>query len=274
MSGVELTLRHHFEGTLDASPILPERLLTLNQADIERTPLEVGGRNLVIGDLFSIAVLQSTTLVIQGPVMNSYRWGREMSRGHLVVECDVGDEAGLTMRGGMLELRGSVGDRLGCGMQAGRIQVIGNAGNFVGCPEMGKRRGMRGGLIAIDGNAGDRLGDCMRRGTILVHGNVGDYAAARMIAGTIAICGNLGKQAGVMMRRGTVWAPRLETANLSGIFSAAQRVQLPHLTLWYRWLVTIDSRLSEWRTHENDAQRWLGDLSVQGLGEFISPAPR
>lgn len=272
MSGIELTLRHPYEGLLDASPLLPNRLLHLSHSEVERTAIDIGGRTSAVGEFFSVSVLESNQLVVQGPVMSSCRWGAEMSSGHLRIECEVGDEVGRSMRGGVLEVKGNVGNRLGAGMRDGRIQVSGNAGDYVGAPTTGQRRGMRGGIITIDGNVGQRLGDCMRRGTIIVHGDAGDYVASRMIAGTIAICGQVGKHAGALMRRGTVWVPQLQPTSIASNFAEGQRVQVPHLGLWYRWLAEFDSRLSQWRYCETYAQRWLGDFSVQGLGEFLSPA--
>lgn len=272
MSGIELTLRHPYVGLLDASALLPERLLNLNQAEVERISLDAGGRSIAVGDLFSVSTIESECVVVHGPVMSSSRWGASMSRGHLIIECDVGDDVGLSMTGGLLEICGNVGDRLGIGMRGGEVRISGNAGDRVGCPPMGQRRGMRGGLIKIDGSVGHRLGDCMRRGTIIVHGDAGDYVASRMIAGTIAICGNVGKQTGALMRRGTVWAPQIQPHNLAANFTTGQRVQMPYLALWYRWLASIDAKFSHWNPTDTYAERWLGDLSVQGLGEILSPA--
>lgn len=271
MSGIELTLRHPYAGVLDASVLLPERLFSLSTAAIEQIEVDVGGQKEALGHFFSVSAIESDRLVIQGPVMNSCRWGAEMSCGRLIVECDVGDEVGLGLRGGTIEIRGNVGSHLGCGMRHGSITVAGNAGDYVGAPSLGQRRGMRGGIITIEGNVGQRAGDCMRRGTIIVHGDAGDYLAARMIAGTIAVCGRIGKQAGALMRRGTVWAPQLQPASIVSSFSSGQRVQIPHLALWYRWLASIDTRFSDWAHAETYAHRWLGDAAVQGLGEFLSP---
>lgn len=272
MSGIELTLRHPYDGILDASSLLPEHLLTRELETIRRIPIDVGGRTLMLADIFSVASTASECLVVQGPVMLSYRWGAGMSGGHLIVECDVGPETGLAMCGGTLEIRGNVGDRLGSGMREGLIRVSGNAGDYVGAPTLGMRRGMRGGRITIDGNAGERLGDSMRRGTIVVLGNTGDYAASRMIAGTIAVCGQVGKHAGALMRRGTLWAPYISDSEISHSFTEPQRIDAPHLAIWYRWLATIDSRFLHWRHQPTITTRWLGDLSVQGLGEILSPA--
>lgn len=271
MSGIELILRQRYEGLLDASALLPERLLTMSLSEIEHTTIHVGGRICAVGDLFSVVSTDSDCLSVQGPVISSCRWGHEMTAGHLIIESDVGDETGLLMRGGVLEIRGNSGSKLGCGLRNGRIHVSGNAGDYVGSPPIGQRRGMRGGVVVIEGNVGQRLGDCMRRGTLIVHGNAGDFAAARMIAGTIAVCGEVGKQTGALMRRGTLWAPRLQPENIASNFTEGQRVQVPHLALWYRWLAALDTRFSEWPCQGTYAQRWLGDRAVHGLGELLSP---
>jgi len=271
MSGIELTLRHEYRGLLDASRLIPENLLQMNTADIERTSLDVSGKPYVVGDLFSVMTIEDDVLVIQGPVTSSCRWGQTMASGRLLIECDVGDEVGIAMRGGSVEIRGSVGNYLASGMRGGRIKVCGNVGDFTGNPTLGERRGMRGGLVTIMGNAGERTGDCLRRGTLIIHGNVGDYCGARMIAGTIAVGGSLGKFAATMMRRGTLWAPHLKEESLTTTFTQPQRVTVPHLALWYRWLAKEDEQFREWAQREPMAIRWLGDLAVQGLGEVLSP---
>lgn len=273
MNGVELILRNALPGYLDASGILPEHLLKQSEIDIAKFKVSLSGQPIEMGNLFTIRPLQSEILSVHGEMTCSRGWGESMTCGAMRIEGNVGDEVAADMRGGELTIHGRVGDRCGAGMRRGFVKVHGNAGDFTASCRVAQRRGMRGGLLWITGNVGMRAGDRMRRGTLLIGGDAGDYCASRMIAGTIAISGRTGSHIGAMMRRGTLWCPNLRQEDIQGTFSMGQTVSLPHLPLWYRWLVGLDPDFKSFVDSPPVVRRWLGDRANQGLGELLQPIP-
>lgn len=271
MNGVELILRKALPGYLDASGILPEHLLKRSESDIARFKVSLSGQLIEIGDLFAIKPLQLEMLSVQGEMLASRGWGEAMNGGIMRVEGNVGDEVAADMKGGELTIYGRVGDRCGAGMRRGVVKIHGDAGDYTASCRVAQRRGMRGGFLWITGNVGSRTGDRMRRGTLLIGGDVGDYCGSRMIAGTIAIWGRTGSHIGAMMRRGTLWCPHIRQEDIQGTFSLTQTVSLPHLPLWYRWLVGLDPQFKSLVDNPPVVRRWLGDRANQGLGELLQP---
>jgi len=198
---------------VDASPLVPQGLLSLTPGQIERLPLHIGGHTLPMGEVCRAArsATDEETVVLTGATGNLHRLGWGMGSGRLVVEGDAGRWAGAGMQGGELVIQGSAGDHAGVGMRGGVIRIAGDAGNRAGGRRMGTAAaaaaaGMQGGILCIGGNAGTCLGSGMRRGLILVAGSTGDYTGEQMRAGTILVAGRLGKYAGLEMRRGSIAA--------------------------------------------------------------------
>ncbi|MDD5171992.1 MAG: hypothetical protein PHF60_03060 [Candidatus ainarchaeum sp.] len=81
------------------------------------------------------------------------------SRKDIIVEGDVGDNAGWAMEGGTITVKGNANHLVGCSMNAGVVIVEGNAAANVG-------HSVRGGSIVVKGNAGAQIGEWMVGGEI------------------------------------------------------------------------------------------------------------
>ena len=127
-----------------------------------------------------------------------------MTGGEVLVDGDVGTQAGRLLAGGRLILHGNAGPWAASGMKGGVIEIRGAADDHLGGPLAGEMAGMRGGLVVVRGRAGDRAGDRMRRGTIIIEGGAGAYAGSRMIAGTLIVGRKAGALPGFLMKRGTI----------------------------------------------------------------------
>jgi formylmethanofuran dehydrogenase subunit C len=167
----------------------------------------------------------------------------------VIVEGDVGAEAGLGMAGGILEIEGDAGPR-------------------AGAAPPGYKRGMTGGELVVRGGAGDEAGSLMRRGLLVIGGAAGRRAGLGMIAGTVVLCGRVGSDPGLWSKRGSVvtltsitppptyvYACTYQPIHLKFTFTRLQqRFKLPlrrkHLTGQYR--------------------RYSGDMAELGRGEILA----
>ncbi len=204
MAALRFTLRAEPAQRLDLSPLVPERLAKLSQAEIERLPLGTTRTPALVGDAFRVAMGEADEVRIEGSSPRLDGVGESMASGKIVLEGDAGLRAGRQMRGGRLEVRGNAGHWAASGIQGGEIDIAGNCGDFLGGPLAGEVEGMAGGAVVVRGNAGGRAGDRLRRGVIVVEGRAGTLAASRLIAGTVVVCGGAGAMPGSLMRRGTV----------------------------------------------------------------------
>ena len=201
MSALTLTLRSPPNLSTDLSALTPERLASLDEAQIGALPLQ---RGVHVGELFEIEGADAQHLVIRNSCDRLTHVGAGMRSGTITVEGDCGAYAGLGLNGGRLNIAGNAGDFVGSAMKSGMIQIGGNAGDFAGGALTGDRQGMRGGILAIHGNAGDRAGERMRRGLLLIGANAGAYCGANMLAGTIFVAGKAGMMPGFSLARGTL----------------------------------------------------------------------
>src|SRR5207244_2754210 len=105
------------------------------------------------------------------------RIGHAMTDGEILVEGDVGAQAGRRMRGGSLVIRGSAGPWAGSAMVGGKLEIMSDAGDHLGGPFGGETAGMSGGVIVVRGGAHSRrAGACLR-------------APLRRYAGDMAVLG-------------------------------------------------------------------------------------
>jgi len=154
-------------------------------ADVSaRDVLRCGRDTLQVGDLFEVSGSVGDGLILEGDLRRFDGVGRGLD-GPLVVHGDVGDGAGVDMRGGVLTIHGSAGARLGA------------AGP-------GERSGMSGGEIVVTGDAGEEAGAGMRRGLVAIGGRAGAGAGLRMLAGTVIALGGFDGEAGMGNRRGSL----------------------------------------------------------------------
>lgn len=254
---------------IDLRGVLPQALVSLPAAEIERLPVGVGNAMVPLAELFSLAPTdEADTLRFAGDLAQVDHVGSGQNGGRIVVEGTVGHHAGAGMRAGLLEIGGDAGLHAACEMSGGLLTVAGNVGDFAACPMPGGMDGMRGGTLVVRGHAGARFGDRMRRGTALVFGDAGDFLASRMVAGTIAIGGRAGRHPGHMMRRGSLVfagaAPEVGSTFVPAIADAPVFWQLLARDLARHGgpFADLPSRA---------IRRWLGDLATAGKGELIVP---
>ena len=272
MTKVTLTLRQPLRQRLDLSPLLPERLAGLGKAAIGAIELDSGKRRLSVGEVFDIAAGDEATLVIRGRGAALDYVGRDMTRGEIGVEGDVGAYAGLAMKGGRLTVGGNAGPFAGAAMRDGILEIKGNAGDGLGGGLPGERRGMSGGLILLRGDAGARAAERLRRGVILIEGSAGDYLGARMVAGTAVVLGpQAGRHPGFAMKRGTLMLlhpPR----HILPTFIDVGVHELGFVRLLARHLGAHSPRFAAAAPRLARLSRLVGDQAAAGKGEILVPA--
>lgn len=268
MSAFHFTLRAPTPFRLDLSPLLPERLLGMSEAEIAALPAASGRHAPRLGDLFAIRLGDEPELVLEGTDCRCDRIGYAMSGGKIRCEGEAGFELGRKMSGGRIEVAGSTGPFAASGLRGGEIVIEGAAGDFLGAPRPGETEGMAGGVVLVRGQAGARAADRLRRGLMVIEGGCGDYAGARMIAGTLVVLGPAGAMAGYLMRRGTLFAPArdlpptfVETAPTGAVFRA----------LLARTLASLSPRAAEF-VAGGSFRRFAGDLAALGKGEAFVAA--
>ncbi len=199
-----LTLRQRPEQRLDLSPLVPHRLAGKTATEIERIEVQTTRWRVTVGEIFRLKMGDAEQIRIEGACDRLDHVGQAMTGGDMLVEGDVGVQAGRLMAGGRLTVRGNAGPYAASGMTGGGIEISGAAGDFLGGPLAGEMAGMRGGIVVVRGRAGARAGDRMRRGTIVIEGEAGAYPGSRMIAGTLIVGREAGALPGFLMKRGTI----------------------------------------------------------------------
>ncbi len=205
-----MTLPLHFRwkrdeppvGTMDASPLLPERWEGASVRDLGANKLNIGNHEYRWDDLFRLEGDYQSSWSLPGNENYLYL-GRGMKEGRICVDGHAGDYAGLQMSGGTMMIDGSAGHRLGAGMRGGLIQVSDDVGSELGGPAPDSFDGMSDGEIHVGGNAGPRAGFRCRRGLILVKQAI-EEAAYDMQSGTLVIQQGPWHRVGMNMKRGTI----------------------------------------------------------------------
>src|SRR5690348_11077664 len=132
-----LTLRERPDQRLDLSPLVPHSLAGRTAREIEQIELQTTRHRIKVGDVFRLRVGDVEQIRIQNSCDRLDYVGQEMKSGELLVDGDVGIQAGRLMAGG-------------------RLTVLGNAGSWAAS-------GMKAGVLEIRGAAGDRLGGALAR---------------------------------------------------------------------------------------------------------------
>ena len=270
MSPLTFTLKGEPAQRLDLAPLTPNGLAGKARAEIERIELQTTRERVNVGDVFRVGGADPRTIVIEGGAERLDRVGMGMTTGEMLVEGEVGAQAGRLMAGGRLTIRGGAGPFAASGMKGGAIEIAGDAGERLGGPLAGETMGMRGGLAHVRGSAGERLGDRLRRGVVLVEGRAGAYAGSRMIAGTIAIGREAGDLPGYLMNRGTILIGAGATV-LSPTFVDCGEYELVASRLLASYVATVSARLA--RLFRGPVRRLAGDLAALGKGEIFLPRP-
>jgi len=257
---------------IDARSIVPAALCALGREEVLRLPLPHGRENVPLGEWFEVSSQAgddaSPWLRLEGDLARFDGLGTGMAAGILEVQGSVGDSVGLAMAGGTLRVDGSAGVLAGAALRGGWLEIAGDVGDFAAGCLPGESEGMRGGTLCVHGRAGDRLADRMRRGTVVVHGDTGDFLGSRMVAGTVALGGRCGAHPGWAMRRGSLvfadGAPP-PPSTFVPVHSQAEVIW----QLLARDLARFGGRFAE--LPRRPLTRWVGDLAVQGKGEWLVP---
>jgi formylmethanofuran dehydrogenase subunit C len=266
MSALVLTLRQAPEQRLDLSPLVPNLLAGKTAAEIEKIELQTTRTRATVGDLFRLRMGDAARVRIDGAVERLDCVGHAMIDGELLVEGDVGAQAGRLMRGGSLVIRGSAGPWAGSAMVGGKLEILRDAGDHLGGPFAGETVGMRGGVIVVRGSAGARAADRMRRGTVVVEGECGAYAGSRMIAGTLVSLGQAGPLPGYLMKRGTI-VLAADTEELSPTFIDCGTHILVAMRLLSDFVGAHSRRAAA--CLRAPLRRYAGDMAVLGKGEIF-----
>ena len=265
MKPLTLTLREQPDQRLDLSPLVPHGLAGKTAREIEQIELQTTRHRLKVGDVFRLRVGDVEQIRIQNACDRLDYVGQEMKDGELVVDGDVGIQAGRLMTGGRLTVLGNVGPWAASGMKAGVLEIRGAAGDRLGGALAGEVAGMRGGIVIVRGSVGERAGDRMRRGTIIVEGKAGPYAGSRMIAGTLIVRRSAGPLAGFLLKRGTIVLGG--SSELSPTFMDCGEYRLVAM----RWLAAMVEPYSKAAAVllRRSFARFAGDMAVLGKGEIL-----
>ena len=267
MSALTLTLKYCPYQRVDMSPLVCNKLVNMEPADIAALTLQNGKQTIRVDQLFELSGEDCRHIIIKNCCEKLDYIGRELDGGEMTVEGDVGAYLAMSMKGGKITVHGDSSIFSACELEDGFVQIDGNADDFVGAALPGNKLGMQGGTVLIKGNVGARAGDHMRRGTILIEGNAGDYLGARMTAGTIAVMGEIGHYIGYAMRRGTllVWQQPEMPAN----FKDCGTHTLAFLPLLFASFRGLDSEFSGTTVGFNRVRKWAGDIAEMGRGEVL-----
>jgi formylmethanofuran dehydrogenase subunit C len=261
-----LTLRQRPEQRLDLSPLVPHRLAGKTAAEIERIEVQTTRWRVTVGEIFQLKMGDAEQIRIEGACDRLDHVGQAMTGGEVLVEGDVGVQAGRLMAGGRLTLRGNAGPYAASGMKSGVIEIVGRADDFLGGPLAGDMTGMRGGIVVVRGGAGARAGDRMRRGTIVIDGEAGAYPGSRMIAGTLIVGRQAGPLPGFLLKRGTIVLGEGASA-LSPTFIDSGSHELVAMRLFARLIEPYSKRAAA--LLRRPLRRFAGDMAVLGKGELL-----
>jgi len=270
VSKCTITLQHETKHRIDMRWLGRALQAQLSSKETLKHTLQIGKQTVTVGEIFSIeGKLSSSDIQLSKTTTSCDYVGFQLPTSiSLTVTDSVGHYAGAELDGGNLIIDADTQNYTGCGMKSGLLTVNGSSGDYLGGAYAGQKKGMAGGTILVKGNSGDFTGDLMRKGLIMVVGDIGNYCASRMIAGTITNLGTVGENIGQNMRRGTLLLPELPK-NMPAYYENCGRHNLGYLTLLLHELRKYDSEFRSLHPMRRRVQRYLGDTSVNGLGELL-----
>lgn len=266
MRSMVFTLRRYPEQRVDLSPLVPHRLVGLAAAEIAAVAIGTTRVPVVVGDVFRLRMGDPRSIRIDGGCDRLDRVGDGMVDGAIMVDGDVGLQAGRRMTGGRLTVTGAAGPWAASGMSGGIIDIGGAAGERLGGPLAGEIAGMRGGVVVVRGDTGARAGDRMRRGTIVIEGSAGAEAGSGMIAGTLIVRGSSGPMPGRLMRRGTI-VLGADSAQLAPTFVDCGVHELVAMRLMAAFVLPVSAVSA--RLLRAPLRRLAGDMAALGRGEIL-----
>lgn len=248
-AGLVARLRSPVAQRADFSEVLGDGWTSALATTMAQRPvyLERDGR-VSLGDLFEITGTPGASIRFAGDLGTADRVGAGLNGGQVVIEGDVGVEAGMAMSGGVLDVEGDAGER-------------------AGAAPLGYQRGMTGGELIIRGSAGAEAGARMRRGLLVIGRSAGDRTGLGMLAGNIIVLGSAGTDVGLWSKRGSVVG--LGAITPPPTYSFACTYQPIHLRLILTRL-RDRHRLSIRRRHFTGLyHRYSGDFAELGKGEIL-----
>lgn len=260
------------EFTMDVSPLIPQRLESLDLQAIKALKLDYGKQKIPVSTLFKVSGSDRNHITIKNSTNLVHSVGKDMNHGTIEVFGDAGRFLGQGIKNGHIIIHGNAGDYVGNRMTGGRIDIHGDAGDYVGASLPGDTFGMNNGFINIFGNAGDRVGDRMRRGMIIIHGKANDFCGSRMYAGTIIVLEKAGKNTGVGMRRGSLILSK-KPVHINAAFRSCGNLKMQFLRLLFTQLAESGEEFSFFRNYGAEAHRFSGDRSRNGKGEILILQP-
>jgi formylmethanofuran dehydrogenase subunit C len=261
-----LTLKRQPDIPLEAECLTPDVFAGKAPADVRSLPVFLGKRRLRLDDFFDVDGPDGDTLDLHGD-LGRVKWvGKEMTRGTVRVQGNVGMHLGAHMRGGAIEIVGNAGDWVGAEMAGGHIHVRGNAGGQVGGAYRGSMSGMNRGTILIEGSAGIEVGMRMKRGLIAVRGPVRDFAGLQMKGGTLVLMGGAEIRTGAWMVRGTIVC--LTPVRLMPTFARCCAYDPTFLHIYARHLAALGFAIPT-DPAAGTYERFMGDAAVPGKGELL-----
>ena len=266
MTALTLALRAAPTQRLDLSPLTPAGLAGKSASDISAIELQTTRERVTVGDSFRVRPGDAATIVFEGGSERFDCVGAALAAGEIMVDGEVGTQAGRLMSGGRVTIRGDAGPFAGSRMIGGVLEISGAAGDRLAGPLAGETVGMTGGLLHVLGDAGARAADRLRRGVVLIEGRAGAHAGSRMIAGTLAIGGEAGELPGYLMDRGTILlgsGARL----LSPSFGDCGEHDLVAAWLIADFVAGASAKLA--RLFRRRLRRFAGDLAALGKGEIL-----
>jgi formylmethanofuran dehydrogenase subunit C len=163
---------------------------------------------------------------------------------------------------------GDLGRDAGAGMAGGSLEVKGNAASGVGGAAPEGRRGMTGGEVIVRGSVGSGAGTRMRRGLVVVGGDAGADAGFGMIAGSIVILGSAIGEVGLWSKRGSIVA--LGAVKVPVTYRYACTYYPVHVRVMLRRLRARYSLPLENQHVQGLYRRYSGDLADIGKGEILA----
>jgi formylmethanofuran dehydrogenase subunit C len=248
--GLVAHLRVKLQQRVDGSEVLAGSWGAMSARELSRRTvyLEREGE-APLGELFDLQGAPNGRIRFVGDLELVDRLAAGLSEGEVVVEGNLGREAGLALAGGSLDIEG-------------------NAGPRAGAAPLGYKRGMMGGELIVRGSAGAGAGAGMRRGLIVIAGRAGDQAGLGMIAGNVVVFGATGAEPGLGSKRGSVVA--LGPITPPPTYYYACTYQPVHLRLLLTRL-RLRYGLPVRPRHLNGFyRRYSGDMAELGKGEILA----
>jgi formylmethanofuran dehydrogenase subunit C len=252
--GLTARLRSPLTQRADFGEVFAAPWTRLAAAELAQRPVYLDGQGQVpLGDLFEIEGTPSGQVRFQGSLAAAVRFAAGLTEGEVIVEGNVGREAGSGMSGGALVIQGNAGDR-------------------AGAAPSGFPRGMTGGELIIRGSAGSEAGAAMRRGLLAIGRAAGERTGLGMIAGTVIVFGAAGLDTGLWSKRGSVVA--LGRITPPATYAYACTYQPVHLRLQLSRLKTRYGLPVQRRHLTGFYRRYSGDMAELTKGEILAWAAK